>query len=238
MGSRRSSISSMISVRARARGSRSRPRAARRAPPAAACRAQRVALGHDALVAPARARSRERRARARSSRAARAQRGAERQGVVERFIDRPNILELEALRGDPAGISSTSRRLRSGSTTRWMPGALRGEHLLLDAADRQHLAAQRDLAGHRDVGRGAAPGEQRGERGHHRDARRGPVLRHRAGGHVQVQVGLREELRVEAELAGVRAQPGARRLGRLAHHVAERAGELELALARACASTR
>src|SRR4249919_408750 len=31
------------------------------------------------------------------------------------------------------------------------PGSLRREHLLLEAADRQHLARERDLTGHADV---------------------------------------------------------------------------------------
>ena len=42
------------------------------------------------------------------------------------------------------------------------PGPLRREHLLLDAADRQHPTLERDLAGHPDVGAHRAPGEQAG----------------------------------------------------------------------------
>ena len=82
--------------------------------------------------------------------------------------------------------------------------ALRREHLLLDAAHRQHAAAQRDLAGHRHVGRPSRPVSSEVSERHHRDARRRAVLGHRARRHVQVQVrGLRNELRVEAELGRV-----------------------------------
>ena len=67
-------------------------------------------------------------------------------------------------------------------------GAVRRQHLLLHAADRQHLAAQRDLAGHRHVAADRNPGQRRDERGGHRDAGRRAVLRDRALGHVDVDV--------------------------------------------------
>ena len=74
-----------------------------------------------------------------------------------------------------------------GRITSWMPCAPRGQHLLLDAAHRQHAARQRDLARHRDVAAHGPPGERRRERRDHRDAGRRPVLREwrppaRAGG--------------------------------------------------------
>ena len=47
-----------------------------------------------------------------------------------------------------------------------------------------------------------------------------------------MHVRLREELRVDAELLRAGAQPRAGGLGRLAHHVAQRPGELKLPLAR------
>ena len=64
------------------------------------------------------------------------------------------------------------------------------EHLLLDAADRQHPARQRDLAGHRQVGADRTARQRRRQRRHHRDARRRAVLRDRAGRHVQVDLGV------------------------------------------------
>ena len=57
----------------------------------------------------------------------------------------------------PRAAVSRSRSFSFGMSTVLMPGAVRREHLLLDAADRQHVAAQRDLAGHRDVAAHRAP---------------------------------------------------------------------------------
>jgi hypothetical protein len=48
--------------------------------------------------------------------------------------------------------------------------AARGQHLLLDAADRQHLARERDLARHRDVAAHWPPDQLGHERGRHGDA--------------------------------------------------------------------
>ena len=62
------------------------------------------------------------------------------------------------------------------------PRPVRGEQLLLDAADRQHPAGQGHLAGHRHVGPHGPPGKQRRQGGGHRDARARPVLGDGAGG--------------------------------------------------------
>ena len=48
--------------------------------------------------------------------------------------------------------------------------AARGQHLLLDPADGQHRARQRDLARHRDVPADRPAGQRRGQRHDHRDA--------------------------------------------------------------------
>ena len=66
--------------------------------------------------------------------------------------------------------------------------APRGERLLLDAADRQHQPAQRDLARHRHVSRTAFAGRRRQDGRGHRDARRRPVLGDGARRHVHVEV--------------------------------------------------
>src|SRR4051794_24769481 len=112
--------------------------------------------------------------------------------------------------------------------------ALRRQRLLLQAADRQHLAGEGDLTGHRDVLADGAPGDQRGQRGGHRDAGARPVLGRRARRHVDVQVVVGEPRAVQAwrHLVGVRLDPGQRRLRRLLHDVAELAGEQQLAAAR------
>ena len=111
--------------------------------------------------------------------------------------------------------------------------ALRGERLVLQAADRQDLAGQRHLAGHRDVVAHVAAGEQRDERRRHRDAGARAVLGDRAGRHVDVDVVVAKPVRRQArrELGEVPAHVGERRRRGLLHDVAELAGDLQLALA-------
>src|SRR3954447_11063557 len=62
--------------------------------------------------------------------------------------------------------------------------ALGRERLLLEPADRQHLARQRVLAGHRDVVAHRAARHQRAQRGGDRDARARAVLGDRTRRHV------------------------------------------------------
>src|SRR2546425_598214 len=62
-----------------------------------------------------------------------------------------------------------------------------GQHLLLDAADRQHQALQRDLPGHANGAPHRAPGEQAHDRGRHRHAGGRTVLGHGARGHMDVE---------------------------------------------------
>ena len=87
-----------------------------------------------------------------------------------------------------SGKSSRSGSLRRGASTRLTPGALGGERLLLQAADREHQPGQRELAGHRRVVAHAALGDQRHQRRRHRDPGARAVLGDRAGRHVQVDV--------------------------------------------------
>src|SRR6185295_2832503 len=76
---------------------------------------------------------------------------------------------------------------------------MRRDRLLLDAADRQHQAAQADLAGHRQVVGHRAIRKQRHQRRVHGHAGARTVLRNRARGHVDVDVALVEHARVDAE---------------------------------------
>ena len=79
------------------------------------------------------------------------------------------------------------------------PGPQRRQQLLLQAADRQHAAAQRDLAGHRHVAADRDAGQHRDDRGRHRHAGRRTVLRRRAFRHVDMDVALVEQRRLDAE---------------------------------------
>ena len=90
------------------------------------------------------------------------------------------------------GSSSRSGSFSRGKMTRFRPGALRGERLLAQAADRQHLPGERDLAGHADVVRDRLVAHERRDRRRHRHAGRRAVLRHRARRHVDVHVVLGE----------------------------------------------
>ena len=131
-----------------------------------------------------------------------------------------------------SGTSSRSPRLRSGRITVGEAGRVRGEHLLLEAADRQHPALQRDLAGHADRVLDGAPGEQRRQRGGHRDAGARAVLGDRAGGHVDVELACPSKASSSMpELVRVAAHVGERDPRRLLHHVAQLAGEHEAVLA-------
>ena len=108
-----------------------------------------------------------------------------------------------------AGMSGTSFLLRSGRMTVLMPACLAARIFFLQAADGQDQAAEGDLAGHGDVGADGFLQEQAdAESGEHGDARAGAVLRDRAGGDVDVDVGLRELLFVDAEGLGVGLDDG------------------------------
>ena len=129
-----------------------------------------------------------------------------------------------------SGTSSRSGPLRFGQHDLGQPGAMRGEHLLLHAADRKHASLQRDLAGHADLGAHRSIGEQADECSRHRDARRRTVLGHRARRHVHMESPL-ERARRDAELGRVGPHERQRDLHRLLHDVAELTGEGQSGLA-------
>src|SRR6266702_3266507 len=103
-------------------------------------------------------------------------------------------------------------------------GPVGGQHLLLDAADRQDASLQGHLAGHADLGADRTAGEQAHQRGRHGDAGARAVLGHRARRHVQVD-SASLDLLVDAQLVSVRADVGEGDAGRLLHDVAELAGQ-------------
>ena len=70
--------------------------------------------------------------------------------------------------------SSTCFRFCDGRMTRGRPQ--HGEHVLPDATDRHDLPGECDLADHGQIAADHAPGQRRHNRGHHRNADRGPVL--------------------------------------------------------------
>ena len=70
--------------------------------------------------------------------------------------------------------SSTCFRFCDGRMTRGRPQ--HGQHVLPDATDRHDLPGECDLADHGQIAADHAPGQRRHNRGHHRNADRGPVL--------------------------------------------------------------
>src|SRR4051794_14353770 len=149
---------------------------------------------------------------------------------VRHAIDEDEREVAAQVLGDLVGVGLVVRGRDDGRDA----VALRRERLLLQPADRQHLAGERDLARHRDLVAHAAPADQRRQRGRHRDAGARPVLRGGPGGHVDVDVVLGEPVLPEPrrDLVVVAANVRERCLRRLLHHVAELAGDRQLALAR------
>ena len=98
------------------------------------------------------------------------------------------------------------------------------EQLFLQAADGQHLTAQGDLARHGYVRDDGDVRQHADERGTHAHAGAWAVLRRRALRHMDVDVAALVEVLGDAEGRGAAAHEGERRLDRLLHHVAERAG--------------
>ena len=111
-------------------------------------------------------------------------------------------------------------------------GAPRGDHLLADAADREHLPGQRQLAAH---GQGAADALTAGQRYQRRgdgNPRARAVLGCRALRHVQVHHAGVEEIRIAAVIAQMGDDETVGDIGGLAHHIAEAPGQLETAVER------
>ena len=78
-------------------------------------------------------------------------------------------------------------------------GTLGGEDFLLNAAHGQHLAAQGDFACHSQMVFHLALGEGRSERRYHRHARRRAILGDGALGHMDMDIVLVEQIRVDTQ---------------------------------------
>ena len=101
------------------------------------------------------------------------------------------------------------------------------QDLLLDPADREDLAAERDLARHGYFAPHRPPGGERGQRRHDGDPGRGPILGDGPGRHVHVDGLALEELGIDVERLGVGPDVGNGGLSALAHNVSEHTGEDE-----------
>ena len=103
--------------------------------------------------------------------------------------------------------------------------AMSRQQFLLDAANRQHPAAQSDLAGHRDVLANRHARQRRSHRSCHRDAGRWAVFGNRSFGNVNVQVALANKVEAHSQAFSARLDASQRRLRGFLHHVAKFAGQ-------------
>ena len=149
--------------------------------------------------------------------------------AFETSSTKTNSRPPSSLRRDLGRVALVAR----GNQHPFDPRPLRRQRLLPHAADRQHLAGERDLACHR--------------RRRRRPARRvqsdasavaivtpadGPSFGHRPGRDVDVHVVVGEPVALGAPSdPACAAHAGERRLRRLLHHFAELAGDRQLALA-------
>src|ERR1700730_16703586 len=83
-------------------------------------------------------------------------------------------------------------------------GPMRGQQLLFEPADGQHLAPERDLARHRNFAADRPAGKRGNDGRRHRDSRRGTILRDRTGRHMDMKKMILEEAGLQAELERVR----------------------------------
>ena len=107
-----------------------------------------------------------------------------------------------------------------------------GKDLLLHAADAQHFAAKRDLAGHGQVAAHRDFGQRADHRCRQGDAGGRTVLGDRSLGDVDVNVDAPVEVRVQPQARGPRSHVAQGGLPGLLHHVSKLPSEGQLALAR------
>src|SRR6266481_3374614 len=108
------------------------------------------------------------------------------------------------------------------------------QQLLLETANRQHPATQRNFSGHGDVALNRDPAQYRHDRGHHGDPSRWSILGRRTLRHVDVDVLLLEYRRSDAEEVAARLDETLRGLDRFLHDVAELTGRRNAPLSGNC----
>ena len=126
-----------------------------------------------------------------------AHRGAERarERDLQDLVHRPHRPHRQLV-GDVARDLGQLGGVGEGDDHGGDAGARGGQQLLFQPADRQHLAAQGELAGHRHLVAHRDPGDERDQRAGHRHAGRRSVLGHAARRDVDVDLAPRVELAV------------------------------------------
>lgn len=108
-------------------------------------------------------------------------------------------------------------------------GTTRGDHLFTDAAHREDLSGQGQLTGHGYIADRFVPRQGEQCRGHG-NAGGGAVFGGGSRRHMEMDEGLFEERLFRTELCRMADDVTVGDLGRLAHHIAQLAGELEAAI--------
>src|SRR3569623_537328 len=103
--------------------------------------------------------------------------------------------------------------------------AMRRKQFFFQAADGQHLAAQRDFSRHRDVGTHGDTAQGRYQCSTHTDARARTILGNSTFGHMDMHVVLLIELRIDTEQCRAAAHHRHRRLHRFLHLLAAAVSE-------------
>src|SRR5882762_1089214 len=109
--------------------------------------------------------------------------------------------------------------------------AMGRQQFLLQSADRQYLATQRNFARHRDIPPHRNFAERAGNRSRDGDARRRSILGNSALGHVHVDIKIAIEIARHTQSSGPRAYIRHSRLRRLLHDVAQLPGQSQFAFA-------
>ena len=104
-------------------------------------------------------------------------------------------------------------------------GAECGQTLLFESANRKDYAAQRDLTGHGDIVTNRAITEKTGQGGRHGDTGARSIFLNRTAWNVNMDVILREELRIDPKILGAGANEAISGLHRLAHDISHLAGQ-------------
>src|SRR5262249_4571755 len=95
------------------------------------------------------------------------------------------------------------------------------EDFFLDASDRKYDAGERHFASHRNTVANRSASEQTHERGDHRCASGRAIFLNRSGRHVNMDIVLLEEVRIDAIAFGIGANPGQSRGHGFLHDLAE-----------------
>src|SRR5215469_254963 len=148
--------------------------------------------------------------------------------MLEDFVERAHVGDLEVAKNFRRKIGDGVRLVVSRQQDVGDAGALGPQDFFLHAADGQNHTGEGHFAGHRQAVFHRAIGQQADQGGDHRRSGRRPVLRNRTGRHVDMNVLLAEEVRVDAVTFGVGAGPGQRGGHGLLHDFAEVAGHGEL----------